>query len=439
MRKRIKVLSGAVLVILSLFASPVLATSVTWQRTGDLRSSGFVYPNQIFALSSYGETIFAGTDLGLFESNNGGSDWSELYRTYPPTDHSVDSRWEYYAMVYGIRGLPSSQVNSLVFDPTSYRTSYQTIYAGIHGGGVYKSIDNGATWIAANNGLTNTHINALAIDPSNPLTLYVGTSGGVFKTFNGGISWIATNEGMAGVNVMALAIDPTAPQTVYVGTNGGSGLYKTINGGISWTMANGGLTSTVFSLAIDPTNSQTIYAGGSSGVRRSINGGYSWSGTGPQMQYFGYISSLAIDPFNSQTIYAGSSGPHTISYVYKGLYILDVPTISSTPDTIPTTIAVGTAFSFTPSSTDASSFRITGGVPPGMTFDTTTGTLSGTPTATGIYNIVITVINASGSASLPVFTINVAPKPVSVPIMEGWWLFPGILAGVGIFARRRKD
>jgi hypothetical protein len=195
---------------------------------------------------------------------------------------------------------------------------------------------------------------------------------------------------------------------------------------------------------------------------------------------------------------------------------------------------VGSAYSFTPTSTNASSFSITGSIPPGLTFNTTTGTLSGIPTTTGTYsNIQTTVTNASGSASLPAFTITVAAvnhaptisgnpttsftagtaysftptasdldgnalsygitnKPswasfntstgaltgiavagtysnilvsisdgslttslpsfsinvtssggsgggTQVPVMDGWWLLPGMLAGIGIFARRRKE
>jgi len=437
MLKRINVLSWVIMVILSLLASPVLATSVTWQRTGDLRSSSFggFDIDQVFALEISGGTLFAGTDLGLFISDNGGVNWYQwpdpMYKTLPTTAISVDTGEYYFGTVNGVRGLTSSQVNTLTIDPIGH----QTVYAGTSSGGVYKSTDKGTSWIAANSGLTNTYVYALAIDPTSPQTLYAGTrGGGVFKSFNGGISWVATNEGINNATVRALAIDPTSPQTIYAGTFNG-GVFKSTNGGISWNAVL--TTSPVFSLAIDPTSSQTIYAGTGSAVYRSINGGYSWSQAG-YIAGRGYIGSLAIDPINSQTIYAGTSNSLGPASVYKGLYTLDIPTISSAPDTTVTTATIGTAYSFTPSATDASSFVITGSVPPGMTFDTTTGTLSGTPTTAGSYNIAITVINASGSASLPAFTINVAQKPASVPVMGGWWLMPGILAGLGIFARKRK-
>lgn len=90
---------------------------------------------------------------------------------------------------------------------------------------------------------------------------------------------------------------------------------------------------------------------------------------------------------------------------------LPQPTISGTPTT---TATVGTAYSFTPSATNAASFSITGSIPPGLGFNLTTGVLSGTPTTVGTYsNIQITVTNVSGSAQLNIFSITVAPAAVN--------------------------
>ena len=90
------------------------------------------------------------------------------------------------------------------------------------------------------------------------------------------------------------------------------------------------------------------------------------------------------------------------------------PTISGTPTT---TASVGTAYSFTPTSANATSFNITGTVPPGFNFNTITGNLSGTPMAVGTYtNIVITATNATGSAPFPAFSITVTPP---LPTISG--------------------
>jgi hypothetical protein len=125
-----------------------------------------------------------------------------------------------------------------------------------------------------NTGLTNLNVNALALDPVPPSTLYAGTSnGGVFKSTDGGASWTAMNTGLTNLNVNALAIDPVPPSTLYAGTSNG-GVFKSTDGGASWTAMNTGLTSfNVNALALDPSNSSTLYAGTNGGVYKSMYGG----------------------------------------------------------------------------------------------------------------------------------------------------------------------
>jgi len=74
-------------------------------------------------------------------------------------------------------GLTNTNILSIAIDPTNS----QIIYAGTDGGGVYKSTNGGANWAKMNNGLTNTNILSIAIDPENTQTLYAGTKLGVFK------------------------------------------------------------------------------------------------------------------------------------------------------------------------------------------------------------------------------------------------------------------
>src|SRR5437016_6177118 len=63
------------------------------------------------------------------------------------------------------------------------------VFMGTITGGVRKSVDHGITWSAANNGLTDLVVYALAMDASGPQTVYAGTLGGVFKTGDGGATW----------------------------------------------------------------------------------------------------------------------------------------------------------------------------------------------------------------------------------------------------------
>jgi len=81
---------------------------------------------------------------------------------------------------------------------------------------------------------------ALAIDPSDPETLYAGGNG-VFKTTDGGKSWTAIDSDLAELNAtITLVIDPKDPATLYAGTSYGS-VFKTADGGARWTTVSGGI------------------------------------------------------------------------------------------------------------------------------------------------------------------------------------------------------
>ena len=86
---------------------------------------------------------------------------------------------------------------------------------------MFKSVDGGGDWSGINIGLTNTHVNALAIDPVTPSTLYAGTGGGVFRSTNGGAAWSPINSGLTNTDIRALAIDTVMPSKLYAGTWGG--------------------------------------------------------------------------------------------------------------------------------------------------------------------------------------------------------------------------
>src|SRR4030095_8693034 len=71
-------------------------------------------------------------------------------------------------------------------------------------------------------------VEALAIDPQNPSTVYAGTATGLFKSTDGGGSWSVLKTPLPG-GFGFLATDPQTPSTVYVGN--GSGALKSIDGG----------------------------------------------------------------------------------------------------------------------------------------------------------------------------------------------------------------
>lgn len=84
---------------------------------------------------------------------------------------------------------------------------------------------------------------AIAVDPSDAKTLYVGPgSGGVWKSTDGGASWASIFDAQPSSAVSAITLDPAHPQTVWVGSGSGdpfagyygAGLFKSTDGGATW-------------------------------------------------------------------------------------------------------------------------------------------------------------------------------------------------------------
>src|SRR5262249_39169539 len=105
-------------------------------------------------------------------------------------------------------GPEGGYIQALAPDPVTPTT----LYSGSAGGGVFKSVDAGATWTAINSGLTNKSVYAIAVDPINPSTIYAGTHnvGGIFKTVDGGGSWTAVNTGLSNVVLQSPNISASA-------------------------------------------------------------------------------------------------------------------------------------------------------------------------------------------------------------------------------------
>jgi photosystem II stability/assembly factor-like uncharacterized protein len=214
-------------------------------------------------------------------------------------------------------------------------------YIGVNNGGVWKTTDYGHTWKPIFDDQPTGSIGALAVAPSRPDTIYVGsgeglqrpdlsTGDGIYKSTDGGKSW--RNLGLRNAQqIGAILVDPRDPNLVYVaalghpyGPNEERGVFRSADGGETWQRVLYKDENTgAIALAFDPKNSKVIYAdlwsarqgpwengawqGPGSGLYKTTDGGNTWQqltkGLPTFEQGLGRIG-IAVAPSDSNTVYA---------------------------------------------------------------------------------------------------------------------------------------
>jgi photosystem II stability/assembly factor-like uncharacterized protein len=183
-------------------------------------------------------------------------------------------------------------------------------YIGVNNGGVWKTTDSGRVWTPLFDDQPTGSIGALAVAPSDPEILYVGSGeglhrpdlsvgNGVYRSADGGKTW--KHMGLSDAQqIGAILVDPKDPDRVYVaalghpyGPNAQRGVFRSSDGGAHWEKVLYKDENTgAIALAFDPSDARTIYAdlwsaregpwengswsGPGSGLYKSSDGGTTW-------------------------------------------------------------------------------------------------------------------------------------------------------------------
>jgi photosystem II stability/assembly factor-like uncharacterized protein len=165
---------------------------------------------------------------------------------------------------------------------------------------VYKSADGGTSWLDVTGAITTSMaIDALAVDPLNPLKAYAGTAWAVFRTTDGGASW-QKNNGIAFSS--ALAVDGANPNTVYAGYD--KIVYRSSDGGVTWVPQRGALSG--LCRVILAAGGQ-VFFGSTGGLFRSEDAGASWLASHSGMRAT-FITAVAASPSSPNVVYSEVSG-----------------------------------------------------------------------------------------------------------------------------------
>ena len=138
---------------------------------------------------------------------------------------------------------------------------------------------------------------AFAVHPKTPSIMYAGASGGgIWKSIDSGATWKPLTDFLPSISVHWLTLDPMDPETIYAGTGDnigatftirGAGIYKSSDSGATWSVLHGTANDPNFYVVnrvlISPNDSSHIYAATTTGVWMSVNGGASFAQTLPRI------------------------------------------------------------------------------------------------------------------------------------------------------------
>jgi len=230
-------------------------------------------------------------------------------------------------------GIMDGPVCSVIVDPTS-PAGNRTLYAATFNYGLYKSTNDGASWVSKNIGLgTFANKRTYRVRRHNDGTLfcvvtakydgsYDTTGVGLYKSTDGADSWTRINDFLLWPK--DFVVDPEDSDIIYIGAaNAGNtqgGLWRTLNGGTSWTKI-GDMGNNHFGGYLHPSRPGYVYATmGDWGAPEdaslwlSKDYGTTWE---PFLKLpFSRIQRVYFDPADNDTIYVTTFG----GSVFKGRY-----------------------------------------------------------------------------------------------------------------------
>ncbi|MEM7100128.1 MAG: glycosyl hydrolase [Pseudomonadota bacterium] len=297
-------------------------TMLSWRNIGpDIGGRSIAVAGSMKRPNEY---YFGATGGGLWKTTDGGGEW------FAVTDGQIQS----------------ASVGAIAVNPDNPDVLYIGMGEGqlrgnvLQGDGVYKSIDAGRSWQHAGLNQTKT-ITTLRIHPDRTNVIYAAALGdpfspnsqrGIYRSTDAGDTWKKILFISERTGVIDLAMDPSNPDTLFATAwqvyrkpwqlwSGGdeSGLYRSTDGGDTWQNITDakGLPQTVLgkmTVAISPADSNRIYANieaQAGGLYRSDDAGLSWqhiNGDRKLWQRSFYFMQLRPDPVDADTVYVLSFG-----------------------------------------------------------------------------------------------------------------------------------
>ncbi len=253
-----------------------------WAATGTGLNAQRV--NDIAILPSNPSIIHLATEQGVYKTSDNGATWARLGNGF------------------------NRSIQQILIDPRAPNNLFV-----LSQNNIFRSTDGGANWTQI---ISLTGVELIDLSPTQPAaTLFAATSTLFLRSTDGGITW--TSNRLPPVPdvttaIFSLAVDPSQPMTVYAG--GVKAIYRSTDGGATWTINTNGIPNefsyVVGRIRVSPANGSVLLAEvGGNGVFKSIDGGANWTSItipAPPLSRFFFV----FDASDANTIYVAlpSSG-----------------------------------------------------------------------------------------------------------------------------------
>jgi hypothetical protein len=226
-----------------------------------------------------------------------------------------------YGKGKGSKPAVSGRCASVIVDPGNP----DRITLASAGGGLWGSIDQGATWRPLTDDQPTLSMGALAAAPNSPNIVYAGTGEGnnwspmgmgLLRSSDGGSSWQhVPSATLTGRAIFDLAIDPGNPLHVLVATT--TGLFESKDGGATCTLR---LSGSCWDVSIHPRKSNQVLAATVTGLQRSSDGGTTWhavtlAGVNANTRY----ARMAVchAPSKPDVVYVAAADTNSVAHLWR--------------------------------------------------------------------------------------------------------------------------
>ena len=173
---------------------------------------------------------------------------------------SVNEDWEYVG---------TYNTTDIMWVITRDKDGY--LIAGTFGGKIYRSVDEGLNWTVLNEGMMVGYIWSIQVNAAGDI--FVATERGIYKSVDNGATW--NIFALANTDVRALLLDE-ANNTIYAGVWGG-GIYKSVDNGANWVQKNNGIIFTAVNTLAKNSNGDLFAGTFGGGIYKSVDGAENWN------------------------------------------------------------------------------------------------------------------------------------------------------------------